>query len=345
MNSRLQRLASCAAILIALSVPITTAAYSVAAAASAPLCSAAGADLGYAVDVLPAPGPGPVVSVITGARSSLEMEMYELTDQAVVNALVAAHHRHVNVTVVLDRDYTGGSVNAQAYATLKSAGVKVYWGPTNTIVHAKFVVADGTCALVGTGNLTPQYYSGTRDYWVATTIHAEVSSLAATAVRDARGVGVQANPGNLLYSPGAESKLLSLINSATTSIQVESEEMDEPYVASALEMAARRGVSCEILMTQDSSYDAELSALKNAGCVIKLYPNTASALYIHAKAMLIDSSTAHAEVFVGSENDSVASLLYDREAGLILSKAAAPRVLSQIEATFNSDFAAAPINY
>jgi phosphatidylserine/phosphatidylglycerophosphate/cardiolipin synthase-like enzyme len=273
------------------------------------------------------------------------MEMYELSDPSVVTALIGAHKRHVNVTVVLDRDYTGGSVNAPAFAALKRAGVKVYWGPTSTIVHAKFVVADGTCALIGTGNLTPQYYSSTRDYWVADTNRTDAASLAATVLGDTKGVKNRPDVGHLLYSPDSESKLLSLIDAASTSIQVESEEMNEPYVATALESAAHRGVSCEILMTQDSSYDYELSALKNAGCVVKLYPNATGVLYIHAKAMIVDAATAKAQVFVGSENDSVASLIYDREVGLVLNNADAPKVLSTLESTFNADFVSAPITY
>lgn len=343
MNSRLQRLAFAAAILVAFSVPIVAAAP--ASAAGAPLCAQASSQGGYTISVLPGPGAAPVISVINGAKSSLELEMYELSDSSVVTALTNAHKRHVNVTVVLDRDYTGGLVNAKDFAALKRAGVKVYWGPANTIVHAKFVVADGACALIGTGNLTPQYYASTRDYWVADTNRAEVSSLAATVRGDTKGVAARPDTGHLLYSPDSESKLLSLVNAASTSIQVESEEMDEPYVASALEAAARRGVSCEILMTQDSSYDYELSALKTSGCVVKLYPNATNVLYIHAKAMIVDASTSHAQAFVGSENDSVASLLYDREAGLILDNADAPKVLSTLESTFNADFAAAPITY
>jgi phosphatidylserine/phosphatidylglycerophosphate/cardiolipin synthase-like enzyme len=332
-------------ILIALIIPLSLTGATPAAAAAAPLCTQAHAQGGYTIDVLPASGASPVISVIDGARTSLELEMYELSDPGVVNAIIGAHKRHVNVTVVLDRDYTGGLVNARDFASLKRSGVKVYWGPANTIVHAKFVVADATCALIGTGNLTPQYYASTRDYWVADTNRAEVSSLAATVLGDTKRVAARPDTGHLLYSPDSESKLLSLINAATTSIQVESEEMDEPYVASALEAAAKRGVSCEILMTQDSAYDNELSALKSAGCVVKLYPNATNVLYIHAKAMIVDASTPNAQVFVGSENDSVASLIYDREVGLVLDNADAPKVLSTLESTFNADFSAAPITY
>jgi hypothetical protein len=48
-----------------------------------------------------------------------------------------------------------------------------------------------------------------------------------------------------------------------------------------------------------------------------LYPDTASALYIHAKAIDVDGARS----FVGSENFSTASLEYNRELGIITSSA------------------------
>ena len=50
------------------------------------------------------------------------MTMYELSDPTAEQILIADHKRGVRVRVLLDHDYSGGSVNQAAYATLSSAG-------------------------------------------------------------------------------------------------------------------------------------------------------------------------------------------------------------------------------
>jgi hypothetical protein len=65
---------------------------------------------------------------------------------------------------------------------------------------------------------------------------------------------------------------------------------------------------------------------------VVLYPDTASALYIHAKVIDVDSTKA----FIGSENFSTASLDYNRELGLITSSAG---VLGPLNNTLASDIA------
>ena len=46
---------------------------------------------------------------------------------------------------------------------------------------------------------------------------------------------------------------------------------------------------------------------------IRLYPDKASALYIHAKAIVADAGRSGQRALVGSQNFSVASLGYNRE--------------------------------
>jgi len=96
---------------------------------------------------------------------------------------------------------------------------------------------------------------------------------------------------------------------------VENEEMDSTPVEDALEADARRGVSVTVIMTSDSQSDSAFSRLQTAGVRIVLYPDTASALYIHAKAIDVDGTTC----FIGSENFSSASLDYNRELGILTS--------------------------
>jgi len=58
--------------------------------------------------------------------------------------------------------------------------------------------------------------------------------------------------------------------------------------------------------------------------------------YIHGKVIEADYGTAHAKVFIGSENFSSTSLNHNRELGLIISNSA---ILSAIARSFAADFA------
>jgi cardiolipin synthase len=108
---------------------------------------------------------------------------------------------------------------------------------------------------------------------------------------------------------------------AKHTLAIEDAEMDDPAVTAALAAAARRGMHVTITMTADSEWDQAFTELARAGADIRLYPDKASALYIHAKAIVADAGRSGQRVLVGSQSFSVASLGYNRELG----SAASPR--------------------
>ena len=63
---------------------------------------------------------------------------------------------------------------------------------------------------------------------------------------------------------------------------------------------------------------------------VHLYPDTSSALYIHAKVIVVDAGTATEKAFVGSENFSTASMGYNRELGIIVNNPAIVRELARV---------------
>ena len=89
-------------------------------------------------------------------------------------------------------------------------------------------------------------------------------------------------------------------------------------------------------MTADSEWDRAFAALDARACTSILFPDSSSALYIHAKAVVADAGRSGQQVFVGSENFSAASLDYNRELGIRTANAA---VISAISATIASDYA------
>jgi phosphatidylserine/phosphatidylglycerophosphate/cardiolipin synthase-like enzyme len=92
-------------------------------------------------------------------------------------------------------------------------------------------------------------------------------------------------------------------------------------------------------MTYDSSYSAELSELVSAGVGAHVYPDTSSALYIHAKVIVVDAGTAYEKAFIGSENFSAASMDHNRELGIITTD---PTVVNKLASVLGQDYTGAP---
>jgi cardiolipin synthase len=284
--------------------------------------------------VEPQAGMTPVYNFMSSARQSLDMTMYELSDPTAEQILIADHNKGVRVRVLLDHDYSGGTVNQAAFSTLSSAGVPVAWANDSEIFHQKTITIDGAESAIMTGNLTAQYYATTRDFVVMDNQAPDVAAIESVFATDWAGAAPSPGPPgvDLVWSPGSEPPLAALISSAGHSVVVENEEMDSTSIEDALEGDARRGVDVTVVMTADSEWNSAFSQLESAGVHVVLYPDTASALYIHAKVIDVDSTKA----FIGSENFSTASLDYNRELGIVTSSAG---VLGSLNSVLSGDMA------
>ncbi len=289
----------------------------------------------------PGPGDTPFISLIDSARHSVEVTMYELTDELVEQALVAAAARGVHVAVLLDPGQYGAGqpLNDAAYRYLSTHNVSVAWAPAYfALTHQKSLLIDRRVAAIMTLNLTPAYYSSSRDFAVLDYRPADIAQVAQTFTADLyhQQITPGAGSGDLVWSPGAQAPLGALIVHARRSLQIESEEMDDPAMTDDLCQAARRGVHVQVLMTYQSAWRSALTYLTRCGAQVRTYPPSASgaALYIHAKLVRVDSST----IFIGSQNLSHQSLTDNRELGIVTHS---PQIVASTGQTFSSDFAAA----
>jgi cardiolipin synthase A/B len=90
------------------------------------------------------------LDVINGARASLDLELFVLTDTGVVRALEAARARGVTLHVLMDPSQPSSDPSIQA---LRSAGVDVrIYRSRGELLHAKAVVADAVRVLFGSAN-------------------------------------------------------------------------------------------------------------------------------------------------------------------------------------------------
>ena len=73
----------------------------------------------------PADGHGAFIRAIDGAKQSIDMAMFHLTDPDIVDALVRAAGRGIPVRVIVDGTGLKPKPNAAAYDKLSSGGVTV----------------------------------------------------------------------------------------------------------------------------------------------------------------------------------------------------------------------------
>ncbi|MFJ5306644.1 phospholipase D-like domain-containing protein [Streptomyces sp. NPDC088350] len=281
-----------------------------------------------------------IYDFINSATTSLDMTMYELEDTTAVNDLIALENKGVTVRVVLDNAHQ--SANSSAYTALTNAGVGVVWSPSSFVyTHQKTITVDATKSLVLTGNLTSQYYTTGRDYGVFTDDTRDVAAIEKVFNADYAGTSITPTDGDhLLWSPtDSRSRLLTVINAATTTLDVEELEFSDSTVVNAIVARAKAGVTVRVVLETPSSYSSQVSAIKAAGGTVVGYSDP-NGFYIHAKAMVADYGLSTQEVEAGSMNISSNSLSNNRELGIILTgTGVAQSVATTIETTFKSDYA------
>ena len=285
----------------------------------------------------PNSGIGPIDALFAGAKHSVDLVIYELVDARLESSLASDAARGVEVRVLLNRD-NEESHNAPAFAYLAAHHVAVRWAsdPGIDLTHEKAAVIDGSAALVMTLNLVAGDYASTRDFAVVDESRTEAQAIDRTFIADWNGTPVvPTTAGDLVWSPGAEPALVSLIDGARRTLLVENEEMADPYIIRPLEAAARRGVRVDVVMTASSEWESDFRELSGAGVSVKTYAPSAS-LYIHAKAIVADAGASDRRAFVGSQNFSITSLVHNRELGITTS---ATNIVNGLATTIRSDFA------
>jgi phosphatidylserine/phosphatidylglycerophosphate/cardiolipin synthase-like enzyme len=281
-----------------------------------------------------------LATAISGATTSVYMTMYELDASNIINALVGRKQAGLDVQVILDGSTTNKSFNTPAYNTLKSAGVSVVWSSTAfTYTHEKAVMIDGTSAWIMTMNCNTSSPTSNREYLAIDTDATDVAE--ATAIFKADHALMSITPtGPLVVAPtNARPDLVALIDTATTTLDVEGEEFSDTYstgVVNAVARAAGRGVAVRVVIANGQTDATSVNRVKNAGGkVVVTGPTsgngTATNPYIHAKAIVVDNAKA----FVGSENFSAGSLAYNRELGVIFANASE---VAKVETAISTDF-------
>jgi cardiolipin synthase len=282
----------------------------------------------------PEMGRAPIVHAIQQAQHSIDLVMYGFTDDTLLNAILQKQAQGKTVKIILERaPYKTTDENKRTISQFKKH--QLAWQgtlPAARLIHQKTLILDGRTAMVMTFNFTHSTFQKQRNFAVVIDDPREVKAIAALFAADWNHVPFHNTAPDLIVSPDdSREKLLSLIESAKTSIQLYAQSLSDYQLVGALAKAAKRGVQVQVL-TSSKLREKQQAYLTAAGVHI----GNSKKLYIHAKALLIDGQQAA----IGSINLTRASLDKNRELMVVTRD---KQVINPFLATFAQDWEEQPL--
>jgi phosphatidylserine/phosphatidylglycerophosphate/cardiolipin synthase-like enzyme len=290
--------------------------------------------------VLPDDSAKPILNAIADAKKSIRIKMFVFSDPSLLQAVIDAKNRGVDVRVMLNparRD--GKEENAPCRQSLTAAGIKVIdSNPAFDMTHEKSMVIDDATAFVQSLNWETENLTTTRDYAVATQHKHEVDEIAqcfdADWNRDKFDAG---DKSHLVWCTGnGRQRLGKLIDSATHSLWLQNERYQDPVIIEHLIRAHSRGVKVHIMarpphkLKKDKLIEgvSGLRALQDIGAKIHKLQH----IKLHAKLILADNARA----IVGSINLAPGSFDSRRELAIEVDD---PEIIERIHKTLKEDWA------
>ena len=262
--------------------------------------------MSHSLIVLPDDTALPIVAAIDAAHRKLRVKMFLFSDPTLLDALVRARKRGVDVRVMLNpARRSGEEENVATRAALAHAKIDVAdSNPAFDLTHEKSMVVDDHTAFVKSLNWETRNLTETRDYAVVTRVPEEVAEIAA---------GFEADWHRKPFEPGHASRMVwcsvngreriaHFIDNVRESLWVQNERYQDTVIIERLVRAVRRGVKVHVLARPPHTLKKDkliegvggLRILQDVGAKV----HKPKGLRLHAKMLLADNARA----IVGSIN-------------------------------------------
>lgn len=277
-----------------------------------------------------------LVALVSKAKKSVDVAMFDVDEPAFVSALLESHRRGVKVRVVMDAENRNPAV-----AALTSAGIVRFDTRKSAFMHAKLVVVDGERVFGGSLNATTLAL-GREDnnafFVTSAALAARITPFLddLDAGRFGPGRARRASPVvplgpdatiEVLFAPEDPvlPRVLQEIKAARTSIRFMAFALSHPEIVKALVDARARGVSVEGVVDGSLWLEGNGPTLLAAGgCRVRLDGNPS---LLHHKVVLIDGQV----VLSGSFNFSQKAVTKnDEDLFVIRSKAVAAAYAAEL---------------
>ncbi len=256
--------------------------------------------------VLPDDSPRPLIEAIHQATKSLRIKMFVFSDPVLINVVIAAHKRGVNVRIMLNPSRRSGEKeNDDTHRILTDAGVAVLdSNPAFDVTHEKSMVVDDESAFIQSLNWQTKNFTRTRDYAVQTRHKDEVKEV--SACFDADWNRQEFKPGDqshLIWCTGnGRQRIAQFIDEARHALWVQNERYQDPVIIERLVRASRRGVKVKVMMRPPHTLKRE-KLVEGIGGVrilddVGIKIHKLKGLKLHAKLLFADRARA----IIGSIN-------------------------------------------
>ena len=265
---------------------------------------------GYGIDSI-------IIEDIDGAKDSIVLAIYNLTNDKIKNALINAHQRGIKTEIIVEDGY----FFSDDIKDIKNAGISLISDEnTKSLMHNKFIVIDDYITWSGSTNYT--YHAFYRNNENA--IRMQSKDIAYTYKKQFYELynhdikkGSFAKDGlEIYFSPedNFKEKLLSLINRAENSIYFLTFAFTDQDISQALIQANKRGVTISGVFDESqnkSQSSSKYSTLKKANIDVKLDGNK---YFLHNKVFIFDENI----VVTGSYNFTVSANTKNAENSLVI---------------------------
>jgi cardiolipin synthase A/B len=284
--------------------------------------------------IQPDDGVDPVLGLLADARESLRVKQFTLSEPRLVQGLIDAHQRGVEVRVMLNPHRSSGDrPNDGVFDQLQQTGMAVQWtSPDYVVTHEKSIVVDDRRALIATFNLVSKYFTETRDYGVISTDPGQVAQVVAGFEADWKHVPFHPDPhAGLLWSvTNARPLMAHFIDQTRHTLDVQHPKFVDATIVERMVAAQARGVHVRVLCGGRhglSDYDvldtfASLRLMERAGVRVHRQKH----LKLHAKLIIADGKRA----LLGSMNIDRSAFDLRRELGISFDDEPLVERLSQV---------------
>lgn len=199
------------------------------------------------IAITPAQRRRAVLDTIEAARSRLILSLFRCDDFDVLDALVAALSRGVAIDVLMTGRAKGGRKHLDQFSmVLADSGTTLHrYGDPVVKYHAKYIVADGRLALIGSANWTRKCLGETCDFMLTTSDGGVAKALEELFAGDCTGGPTRGGAGHdrLIIGPEyARDRLAALLRSARRRIDIVDPKLTDPGMRGLLAERRAAGV-------------------------------------------------------------------------------------------------------
>ncbi|HLA59838.1 MAG TPA: phospholipase D-like domain-containing protein, partial [Puia sp.] len=201
--------------------------------------------------ILPDDTKKPIVDAIEAAKSSIKIKMFVFSDPDLINAVIAAKKRGIDVQVMLNpARRSGEEENAETRKSLEEAGIDVRdSNPKFGLTHEKSMVIDDNVAFIKSLNWATKNLTVTRDYAITTSHKHEVDEVISCFLADWNRTDF--DPGehaHMIWCTGnGRDRIARFIDEAKHTLFVENERYQDSVIIERLVRAATRGVKVHVM--------------------------------------------------------------------------------------------------